>query len=113
MEAVIGENVRKFRESRGLNQKVLADYLGITREEISYYETGKRIISTDLITKIAEFFSVDEYDLYQDDEAITQTNMAFAFRADSICSEDLNAIASFKKIAMNYLKMQTFLKDDK
>lgn len=109
MDKVIGNNIRRLREKLGLTQHMLANYLDITREEMSYYETGKRNIPSRLVSKAAELFSVDEYDLYEEDGGIVQTNIAFAFRADGICIEDLKEIASFKKIAMNYLKMQTVL----
>lgn len=112
MDKVIGKNIRGLREKLGLTQQMLAEYLDISREELSYYETGKRNIPSSVVSKAAELFSVDEYDLYVEDETITQANIAFAFRANSICNEDLKEIASFKKIAMNYLKMQKALVSD-
>ena len=112
METTVGTNVKVLREKQGITQQMLGDYLGIKREQINYYENGKRPIPSNYVTKIAELFAVDEYDLYQEDEALLQTNVAFAFRSDNLSVEDLKAIASFKKVAMNYLKMQTALLKD-
>lgn len=106
MEKTIGKNVKYLREKLGLTQQSLADFLGISREEISYFETGARSIPTTLMTKIADLFCIEEYDLYEEDNSLIQTNVAFAFRAGSLSAEDINTIASFKKIAINYLKMQ-------
>lgn len=109
MKGNIGKNIHALRVKQGLTQDTLASYLGTKRELINYYENGKRTIPTNLVTKIAELFSIDEYDLYEEDEQYIQTNLAFAFRANKILTEDIKAIASFKKIAMNYLNMQKAL----
>ncbi|MCU7497556.1 MAG: helix-turn-helix transcriptional regulator, partial [Ignavibacteria bacterium] len=41
---IIGENLRAFREKMGLSQQEVADFLGIQRANISYYETEARNI---------------------------------------------------------------------
>lgn len=112
MDNTIGKNIKLLRKKQGLTQEMLAEYLEINREEVNYYENGKRDIPSKLVTKIAELFAIDEYDLFEENEALIQTNVAFAFRAENIKSEDLKAIASFKKIAMNYLKMYKALKNE-
>ena len=112
MDTIIGKNIRLLRNTQGLTQQMIADYLNISREEYNYYENGKRTIPSQIVTKIAELFSVDEYDLYEEDEALVKTNVAFAFRAENILTEDLTIIASFKKVAMNYLKMKTALQNE-
>lgn len=112
MDKQLGKNIKTLRNKLGFTQEILANYLGISRVELNYYENGKRTMPSHLVTKASELFSVDEYDLYQEDEAIIQTNIAFAFRAESFLSTDLEAIANFKKIAMNYLKMQSALNNE-
>ncbi|MCA6387345.1 MAG: helix-turn-helix transcriptional regulator [Cytophagales bacterium] len=107
MDKILGNNIKALRIKLDLTQEMLADYLGISRGEMNYYENGTRPMPSNLVTKAAELFSVDEYDLYQENEALMTANVAFAFRAESISVEDLNEIAGFKKIAMNYLKMQS------
>ena len=52
---------------------------------------------------------MDEYDFYEENIAKVNANLAFAFRADELSGDDLKTIASFKKIAMNYLKMKEAL----
>lgn len=102
----LAKNIKDFRTKIGLTQSDLAGYLGISREEVNYYENAKRTVPAHLIPKMADLFGVDEYDLFEEDNAINKANMAFAFRAKEINTDDLNSIAAFKKIALNYLKIQ-------
>lgn len=105
----IGSNIQRLRKSHGLTQEVFAEYLGINREEVSYYENGSRNIPSKIITKAAQLFAVAEYDLYEENPALASLNVAFAFRSDGLEATDLDSIAQFKTIAMNYLKMRKAL----
>ncbi len=49
--------VRYQREALGLSQEQLAQELGVSRQTISYIETGKFIPSLPLAIKIARFFN--------------------------------------------------------
>lgn len=109
MDLIIGNNIRLLREKLGLTQDDLANYLDMSRMQIIRYEQGKTTVPTINLTKLAELFSVDEYDFYEEDCSKINANLAFAFRADELNVEDLKTIASFKKIAMNYLKMKSAL----
>ncbi|ADR23136.1 hypothetical protein MATR_30150 [Marivirga tractuosa] len=103
---LIGLNLKRYRESLGLSQVQLADYLSINREEISYYENGKRTMPVKLIEKAAKLFGIDEFDLYESDPEHNDAKVALAFRADSLGKEDLEQIADFRKIVLNYLAMK-------
>jgi transcriptional regulator with XRE-family HTH domain len=109
---IIGNNIQQFRERLGINQEVLANYLGVSREVLSYFENGKRNIPTTIIANSAKLFGVEEYDLFEQEKENQTTNLAFAFRADSMTNEDLNGIANFKKIVLNYLSMKNALKNE-
>jgi len=104
----IGSNIKLYRNKLNLTQESLAAYLNITREEINYYENGKRNIPSSIMTKAAKLFGIEEYDLYEEDENNLQANVAFAFRAEFLNAEDLNHIADFRKIVLNYLKMKKY-----
>lgn len=108
---IVGRNIKAIREKMGYTQGVFADYLGITREEVSYYENGNRTVPSKIVTKIAELFAIDEYDLFEEDNVVAKINLALAFRADNLIGEDLKTIANFKNIAMNYLKMSKVLRN--
>jgi len=109
---IIGHNIKLFREKHGISQDVFANYLGVTREEVSYFENGRRNISTGIIEKSAKLFGVDDYDLYEENPENQQANVALAFRADFINTEDLKQIADFRKIILNYLKMKKVAGDE-
>lgn len=109
---ILGRNLRLFREKMGLTQESFSQYLGVTREEISYFENGKRNIPTQVITKASRLFGIDEYDLFEEDENLLESNLAFAFRAENLSIEDYTNIATFKTIVQNYLKMSKALDDE-
>ncbi len=52
------ERIKGLREDKDLKQEVLAAYLGITRQQYSLYETGKRAFSVFHVIKLCEFFQV-------------------------------------------------------
>lgn len=106
----IGSNILKYRKIQGLSQQQLADYLGIKRELISLIETGSRDISMSNLIKLADLFGVELEELLEEDQSIKEANVAFAFRSENN-SSDLSNIASFKRIVLNYLKMEK-LKDE-
>lgn len=109
---VIGFNLKSYRSKLGLTQESLADYLGVSREEISYFENGRRPVSTSLLSKAAKLFGIDEYDFFEEDLSAVETKVALAFRADELDSNDLSQIADFRKIVLNYLSMKKFLEHE-
>lgn len=109
---LIGRNMRLFRERLGLTQESFSNYLGISREEVSYYETGRRSTPTEIMTKASKLFGIDEYDLFEEDDKILESNLAFAFRADEFDHKDYEHIAGFKCIVKNYLNMCNAMKHE-
>ncbi len=103
---IIGKNIQLLRKKMDLSQDVFAKYLGITREEVSYYENGRRLMPSALISKAAALLNVDEYDLFEEDPEFQTVNLALAFRADQIVQDDLPIIANFQKIVRNYINMK-------
>lgn len=51
---ILGENIRKYRKRLDIDQRELADFLGITVSAVSQYETGKRSPSMDSLVKMAD-----------------------------------------------------------
>jgi transcriptional regulator with XRE-family HTH domain len=50
---IIGQNVRKHRKERKLTQVQLANLVGLTQEEVSYYETGVREPTIQTLVRLA------------------------------------------------------------
>jgi transcriptional regulator with XRE-family HTH domain len=54
----VGRVIRKYRESIGLSQEELAERSGLHRTYISLVERGRRNITVDALTQIAEALEV-------------------------------------------------------
>lgn len=111
-DQLIGRNLQSLRQKLGFTQELVAEYLGITRVELSYYETGSRAMPTALMAPLASLYGVDEYDFYEENLDLISVNLALAFRADSLKPSDLEQIAKFKKIVRNYLTMKSLLENE-
>lgn len=107
----IGNNIRCFRERLNLSQEILAEYLGLSRPMISHLEKGERTISPTHLSKLADLFGVDEYDLMENEAPQQLANVALAFRAEHLSAQALESVASFKKIVKNYLKIHKALEN--
>jgi len=49
----IGPRIAEFRKRHGYSQEALAEKMGITRKQISDYETGKANLSHEMIIRVA------------------------------------------------------------
>ena len=107
----IGVNIRLYREKNYLTQKAIADYLDISRELISYYETGERNPQVEVLTKLSDLFGINLEDLLEESKEKTQENVVLAFRNKDFSNDDLKEIAVFKKIIKNFLKMERLLEE--
>lgn len=60
--SLLGTNIRKHREDRGLTQFQLGEQIGLAESTISLYESGKREPNLDTVQLFADFFgcSVDQ-----------------------------------------------------
>ncbi|GAO29750.1 hypothetical protein JCM15548_11972 [Geofilum rubicundum JCM 15548] len=57
------------------------------------------------MNKLADLFGVELSDLLEEDDDLQKMNLAFAFRSAN-SESDLDNIAFFKRVVLNYLKMQ-------
>jgi len=55
---MVGKNIKKLREKKGLTQLDLAERLNVTRQAISNWETEKTQPDIDTLQKIAQVFEV-------------------------------------------------------
>lgn len=51
-----GEKLKKLRTGQKLTQQQLADRIGVAKSVVSYYESGDRSPSSDVLVKIANVF---------------------------------------------------------
>ena len=53
------KRIKDLREDNWKTQKEIAEYLKITQQQYSLYESGKRIMPLDLIIQLAKYYNVD------------------------------------------------------
>jgi transcriptional regulator with XRE-family HTH domain len=108
--AMIGRNVKAYRGKLHYTQDAIANFLGVQREVISYYENGKREIDLIKLEKLADLFNVELQDLISEDLIIKELDFAIAFRTEGLDESDLTQFSEFQKIIKNFMKMQAILK---
>lgn len=54
----LGEKIKALRTAKKMSQKELAERIGIAKSVISFYESGDRFPSYDVLIKIARIFNV-------------------------------------------------------
>jgi len=107
MKNITGKNLKKWREKLGYSQEKIAEYLGIARENVSFFETGEREIPVSHLEKIAYLYGIEPETLFNEDETYQEAELSFAFRnAEELSKESLENIARFQKIVRNYLIME-------
>jgi len=108
-DTIIGRNLKAYREKNGFTQKAAAGYLGVNREQISYYETGAREVPIDALSKLSDLYGTEMSEFFEEDEHKCAENVAIAFRTEGLAQTDINTIAKFKAVVKNYLKMNNLL----
>lgn len=56
---MVGKNIKKIREEKGLTQEALAEKLNVTRQAVSNWENEKTQPDIDTLHKIADILEVD------------------------------------------------------
>lgn len=106
-----GKRFKELREGSNLTQNQMAEYLNVDQSYISKCEKGERQFSVDLLEKAADLFGCSlDFFVNPEDQ---YTPVPFAFRADSIVTEDLKTIAAMNKIALNLRYMEDLVEEAK
>jgi len=64
MNIKMGEKIKFLRKARSISQEVLAQYLGVSFQSVSKWETGASMPDVALIPAIASFFEVSTDELF-------------------------------------------------
>ena len=64
MELAIGTKIRSLRRQKNISQEVLAQYLGVSFQAVSKWESGATMPDISLIPSIASFFDVSIDELF-------------------------------------------------
>ncbi len=68
------EKLYALRKKDGLSQEQLAERLGVSRQAVSKWESGKAVPESDTLVSISEYFNVSlDYLMKEDDSAVSET----------------------------------------
>lgn len=108
-DKLIGRNLKAYRERSGFSQELVANYLQLAREQVSYYETGARETPFDVLSKLSDLYGVELAEFFEEEEGRMRENVACAFRTEGFSENDMEAIARFKAIVKSYQKMNDLM----
>ena len=77
----LGEKIKTLRKQKNISQEVLAQYLGVTFQAVSKWETGTTMPDVATIPAIASFFGVSTDELFDFNLYVTQKQV------EAICHE--------------------------
>lgn len=106
---IIGANLKELRKANGYTQEQVADFLGIQRSTYSNYELGDREAPIDILEKMCNLMGCEMDMLFNEDISVVKNMLVCSFRATDLRPSDMKAIAEFKSIVLNYLKMERIL----
>ena len=69
----LSEKLYELRKKDGLSQEQLAERLGVSRQAVSKWESGKAVPESDTLISISEYFDVSlDYLMKEDDSAVSE-----------------------------------------
>lgn len=85
---ILSENLQRLMKSKGVDQRMLANYLGVSEMSVSNWATGSKYPRINNIQMIADYFGVMKSDLIEDksksDEALYLSNSQYPYYPTSI-----------------------------
>lgn len=79
----LGEKVKALRKQRNISQEVLANYLGVSFQAVSKWETGTALPDVTLVPAIASFFGVSTDELFDFNVYTVEKNVQEIVREQS------------------------------
>ena len=79
----LGEKIKMLRKQKNISQEVLANYLGVTFQAVSKWETGTAMPDVTLIPAIASFFGVSTDELFDFNLYMVEKNVEAIVDASS------------------------------
>ena len=75
----IGKTIKFYRELKHLSQAKLAEHIGVSQRNVSYYESGDHIPPADVLKKIASLFNLTVDELLGLKKMNSQTNDCYNY----------------------------------
>ncbi|MCI9436711.1 MAG: helix-turn-helix transcriptional regulator [Lachnospiraceae bacterium] len=86
MEFNIGSKIKKLRRQKNISQEVLAQYLGISFQAVSKWESGQNMPDITLIPALASFFGIStdelfDYNYYETEKRVAEiVDVSYPYR---------------------------------
>ncbi|WP_285824059.1 helix-turn-helix domain-containing protein [Schaedlerella arabinosiphila] len=99
---LLAAKLAELRQSRGISQKELADYLGITREAYSHYERSTREPNLEVIMKLVNFYGIQVSDLINE-TTIPILHSSEGTRNDSVKAYSMSNTDTSLAVSANFI----------
>lgn len=103
---ILGQNIRHFRQSKGITQEALAEIVDVSGSYIGYLERGKKSPSLDLLVKIAQTLGVEPARLLT-----PPIHGSLAQLVEMLADKDETVIKFFNEVAVAYFASLQNLKE--
>lgn len=103
---IVGRNLRNMRDLNNFTQEMTADALGIGRSTYDSYENGRREAPISVLERVSDLFGCELQQLFSREGPVNTGVLVCAFRQEGLTPDDLNAIADFKALAKQYMKLK-------
>ena len=103
---MVGKNIKRIREERGITQEELAERLNVTRQAVSNWECGKTQPSIEMLNQLALTFEVSVEELIYG-ESKPAVVMPSATKTVKHVSESGVTLGSVLAVVISYAKWQS------
>ena len=87
LRRLLSQNIKRFRQRKGLSQAKLAEKMNISTNYLSDIETGKGWVSPFSLAKLANSLEVEVFELFKPQEMVSEDILALVSR----CLDDFSA----------------------
>jgi len=109
---IIGENVKRARESIGFSQASVADFLKVDQSLISKFEKGDRTLRSDILERLANLLGCTVAD-FEREGGVPEHQLKTAYRASGLTVDDMETIHDIRRISINLSFMSNLAGGDR
>lgn len=102
----IGERLKELRIKSNYTQLNIAEFLGVDQSLISKVEKNERVLTSNMLEKLASLYGLQLQDLLNSTNA---QPLSYAFRSSDMTNEDIKIISTINSIALNSVFLENLL----